>query len=308
MTKTLETLTKVTTVIDQDLCIGCGLCVEVCPSATLSVEAGKAVVTGEKSIGCGHCAAICPVGAVTVGAIDAHGYDFATFSLADKWLPPGESDIQALAALMLSRRSSRQYEDRPVGRDNLDDLIRLAISAPSGTNSQCWTFTVLDSRGQVEKFGTRVAQYFKKLNQLAKNPLARLVSRYFGGDGLGNYYRRYYKTIRDGISEWENGGHDLLFHGAPAAILVGAETGASCPMEDAMLASQNILLAAHAMGLGTCLIGFAVAAMKQEPAIKDTVGIPRDEQIYAVIALGYSKEKYQHIAGRKRPLVRFPAI
>ena len=39
---------------------------------------------------------------------------------------------------------------------------------------------------------------------------------------------------------------------------VATAPGASSPKEDALLASQNILLAAHAMGLGTCLIGFAV--------------------------------------------------
>ena len=45
----------VTTVIDRDKCIGCGECVRVCPSQTLEMKDGKAVVTGVRSIACGHC-------------------------------------------------------------------------------------------------------------------------------------------------------------------------------------------------------------------------------------------------------------
>ena len=48
---------------------------------------------------------------------------------------------------------------------------------------------------------------------------------------------------------------DQLFHGSTAAILTGSNPGVSCPAEDAPLATQNILLAAHSIGLGSCLIG-----------------------------------------------------
>jgi nitroreductase len=51
-----------------------------------------------------------------------------------------------------------------------------------------------------------------------------------------------------------------------------------------LLAAQHMLLGAHALGLGTCLIGFAVSAMAHEPRLKDFLGIHRSESIYAVIA------------------------
>ena len=104
---------------------------------------------------------------------------------------------------------------------------------------------------------------------------------------------------------WEKEGKDLLFHGAPAAIVVGSKKEASCPAEDALLATQNMLLSAHVLGLGTCLIGFAVEAMKRDKSILRRIGMPDDEKPYAVVALGYPNEKYQRLTGRKRALVRY---
>ena len=76
-------------------------------------------------------------------------------------------------------------------------------------------------------------------------------------------------------------------------------------MEDAMLATQNILLAAHSMGLGSCLIGFAVEAMRNDPRIKPFIKIPAEETVYAVIALGYPDEAYRRLTGRKKAVVRY---
>jgi len=45
--------------------------------------------------------------------------------------------------------------------------------------------------------------------------------------------------------------------------------------------------------------------MKNEPSIRQSVGIPSEEEIHAVIALGYSAEAYQRIAGRKKVTPRY---
>jgi nitroreductase len=72
-----------------------------------------------------------------------------------------------------------------------------------------------------------------------------------------------------------------------------------------MLATQNILLAAHSMGLGSCLIGFAVEAMRNDPTIKPFIKITDKETVYAVIALGYPDEEYQGLTGRKKVVMRY---
>jgi hypothetical protein len=44
--------------------------------------------------------------------------------------------------------------------------------------------------------------------------------------------------------------------------------------------------------------------MKRDPKLQNAIGIPHDEKVYTVIALGYSAEIYQRQAGRKKSVVR----
>jgi len=291
--------------IDGDLCTGCGACVTVCPTGTISLVEGKAVVSEEESIFCGHCEAVCPQEAVRVTAIDKEMSLYKTFTAENQWLPPGKFSTPVLVQLMASRRSCRCFTGQPVDRAMLEDLIKIGITAPSGTNSQSWTFTVLSKRKAVISFAGQIASYYGRLNTTAEKTLLRIFLKLIGKGELDAYYRGYYRKVKKALKEWHESGKDPLFHGSTAAILVGSKPGASCPAEDALLATQNILLAAHSMGLGSCLIGFAVAAMKKDPSIKQAAGIPPEEEIHAVIALGYPDEAYQRTAGRKKVIPRY---
>ena len=50
--------------INQEKCIGCGKCINVCPVGAISMEDGKAVIDQSKCIQCGKCLDICPQGVI----------------------------------------------------------------------------------------------------------------------------------------------------------------------------------------------------------------------------------------------------
>ena len=296
---------EVTTTIDETLCTGCGLCVDVCPKGTLTMKEDKAAVTGPECLHCGHCLAVCPTEAVRVPSLDPALSAFNTFRPRDRWLPFGEGDIQDLVNVMQSRRSCRHFQEKPVPGDLLEDLVKVGITAPSGSNRQQWTFTILPDRAAVEALARQVGDFFNRLNRTAEKTWLRKGLKLLGKPELEQYFRDHYPTVKEALERWEKEGRDLLFHGAPAAVVVGSKQEASCPAEDALLATQNMLLAAHVLGLGTCLIGFAVRAMGRDRSILRGIGVPDDETAYAVIALGYPGEKYQRLTGRKQALVRW---
>jgi nitroreductase len=76
---------------------------------------------------------------------------------------------------------------------------------------------------------------------------------------------------------------------APVAIAVVIDPRASNhPVEDGAAATQNMLLAAHALGLGTCWIGSYDSSY--EESAKEVLGIARDKRLLALISLGYPAE------------------
>lgn len=297
--------------IDEDRCVGCGLCVALCPSQALRVLEDKARVVAPSCIGCDHCAAACPTQAIRVAALAPEALRFESFSQDERPLAPGASfdargsTVGQLVRLMRSRRSCRQFKDKEIPKPLLQDLVKIGATAPSGTNSQRWTFTILPTRQAVESAARAISVFFRKLNRMAEKPWLCAALRLFGKPELAEYRREYYASVRAALEEYERNGTDKLFHGAPAAILVGSKPGASCPMEDALLATQNILLGAHALGLGSCLIGYAVAAMHEDKNIQRSLNIPKDEKIYAVIALGWPNQGWERLTGRKDAVVRW---
>lgn len=285
-------------IIDRQQCTGCGACVAVCPYRVISLSEGGAVHSGADCFLCDHCRAVCPQGAISLPAL-APALGLASVEENSTVIAPGSGNLPQLVALMRSRRSCRSYREKAIPLDTLLDLVKIGTTAPSGTNSQGWNFVILPSRDNVLALGSLVADFYRRLNRMAANPLLRGLARIFAGDSLGRYQRTYYQSVDEALRDWDDKGQDRLFHGATAAILVTGGKNSSCPAEDALLATENILLAAHAMGLGSCLIGFAVEALRRTPPMRRQLEIAGDERVYSVIALGYPTAVYLYPAGRR---------
>jgi len=128
--------------IVTEMCTGCGLCAEVCPSFALDMVGTKAlVVRGEWCIGCGHCGAVCPVEAVVHETI------------ADERAPrPGRrpaTTADTLLMLLRERRSVRLYRNEPISDEILEQIIEAGRYAPTGSNSQNVHYVILRSSSEI---------------------------------------------------------------------------------------------------------------------------------------------------------------
>lgn len=296
---------KVSTNIDSQKCVGCGACVKVCPYRVISLVNKKAIITGCESLNCGHCAAACPTEAIRVTTLRKPA--FKTFSMEESWLGFGKGDTPELARLMASLRSCRNFSDKPVAKEIIEDLVNVGTLAPSGSNQQEWSFTILHDRAQVKALAKHTAEFIRWANRLASiTPLRKLLSLVGYKEGQ-QYYDRYVQEFTRCLAEWDGSGRDFVYHHAPCAILIGIPRVIGTPVEDAMLAAHNIRLAAHTMGLGSCLIGISVRAMKAQPSIIRKMGLPLNEEIHAAIAIGWpsADERYARTIERRRIAPRY---
>jgi nitroreductase len=264
-----------------------------------------AVAAATGCIGCGHCAAVCPAEAIAVAIGNGWAEDYATFIPSGVMIAPGAFSPGTLVDVLRSRRSCRRFRLEEVPGPVLEDLVRAAVTAPSGTNSQAWTFSVLTSRAAVVALAEAVADFFRRLNRMARLKAVRRVLTLVGRPELEEYHRDHYASVSRALEHWDRDRTDRLFHGATAAVVVGSRPGASCPAEDALLATGNMLLAAHALGLGTCLIGYAAAALRRDRRAARAAGVPVEEGVHAVVALGWPGVDFVRPTRRRRPLVRY---
>lgn len=83
--------------------------------------------------------------------------------------------------------------------------------------------------------------------------------------------------------------HGKFLKEAPIGIAVVIDPKASThPVEDGAAATQNILLAAHALGLGACWIGSHGSVYEEK--VKKILGIPQGKRLLSLISIGFPAE------------------
>jgi hypothetical protein len=99
-----------------------------------------------------------------------------------------------------------------------------------------------------------------------------------------------------------------IFYDANTLVLICGKITAPSFEADCWLAAENLMLAACAMGLGSCVIGSALAALNT-PEVKLKLNIPENFIAVAPIVVGYPDDEIAPVM-RKNPLIlaNIPAV
>jgi len=156
---------------------------------------------------------------------------------------------------ILSRRSIRHFTEEPIPEVLLKQVLKAGLQAPSGNNRQSWRFTVLTDAAEI-----------RALKALC---VAQAEGR--GSEGIGCYG----------------------FDNPAALILISNDRRNPDGIQDASCAAENILLAAHALGLGGVWINVLMKICDEAPirAKLDAYGLPQEHIVWCMAALGYPAEK-----------------
>lgn len=165
-----------------------------------------------------------------------------------------------LLQAIYQRRAIRHFTDATVTRGVVLEILQAAAQAPSALNLQPWAFAVFHGRRRLTEYSSQ-----------AKAHLLATTDPSFGLDPRIDKYAN--ATVN-------------IFHDADTLVVVCAKSSRFHPVEDCFLAAQNLMLAAHGLGLGSCPVGFARPWFNL-PHIKGELGIPSHYTPVMPIVLGY---------------------
>lgn len=160
------------------------------------------------------------------------------------------------------RRSVRSYDSRTVPKALLSVIIEAANEAPSAMNSQPWRFVVVED------------ETAKKRLLNAARPNAHKIL-----DMIRDSDPERYEMLRKRYAEL----HDPIYYSAPVIVFIigsGRYANHSCP-----LACENMMLAAHSLGIGSCWVGFG-AMVTDDTEVRKLLELKEDETIFGPILLG----------------------
>ena len=178
---------------------------------------------------------------------------------------------------ILARRSVRSYAPEPLDRNTIQSLLEAAVRAPTAMHEEPWAFVVVQDHALLQR-----------LSDLAK-PIFVEEVRHRNTHGSNHSFDHFTRPDFN------------VFHGADTLIVICAKPSSQFVAADCWLAAENLMLAATAVGLGSCVIGSAVAALNIHK-VKAELGIPDDYSAIAPIVVGIPNGETK-ATSRKEPKI-----
>jgi nitroreductase len=177
--------------------------------------------------------------------------------------------LNEVVETILGRRSVRSFTDKQVKKEDLDVILECARYAPSAMNSQNWHFTAIRDAGVIGKVNGWIVSEIKE----SGNPSL------------------------DGILERSKGN---VFRNAPCVVIVSTEKGDRFGVINASAATQNMLLAAYSLGIGSCWIGTVgiLGTSKRADNYASELKLPKGYGPFFGVTLGYDASETQEAPPR----------
>ena len=222
-------------------------------------------------------------------------------SIPDKDFPSQISEFLA------SRRSTREFLPTPVPQEIIDQILTDSLTAPSWSNTR--PFKVCIATGEVRdrisnEFLSRWAVLSQIMRKGMRNKLRLIYSRYGLPTSNRSIVKPYVKELRpraqrvgkelyelfgvkrgDRTARDAQWGKNYAFFGAPVELFIYIHKSLHVyAASDAGLMMQNLMLSAHARGLGTCAQG---AVNIWDDVIRKEFDISKDYRLLCGLAIGY---------------------
>ena len=183
------------------------------------------------------------------------------------------------------RKSIRAFKPDSISKETIEEILRLAIRAPSAINLQPWEFIVVIGE-EKERLSRRLIKAYQEKRISCSPGAVKPLPKTFGKRGAKTLeaMKPFFKEMGVNADQFINEG-SCNFYGAPVAILICLDDSFSeTHLIDIGVVLGYLVLTAHEFGFGTCPIGLITA---YEDEIKDLLNIPENKNVVIGLALGH---------------------
>lgn len=185
------------------------------------------------------------------------------------------------------RRAVRSYLSTPVDDEAIQQLLDAAVHAPTAMHAEPWSFVVVQDRDVLK----RISERAKALMLERVTPHRELLCAP-GATPDGDHLT----MLTDP--------HFNIFYDAGTLVVICARPLNEFASADCWLAAENLMLAAWALGLGTCCIGFALPAL-HTPEVKHELGITEGIEPIAAVIVGVPRGDTPVVSRRPPQILRW---
>jgi nitroreductase len=232
--------------------------------------------------------AICPEGAIRISGRCLEPGDL--FPLSKQ---PEKTGYDPLLQLLESRRSIREFKERPIPQEVLEKIIDAAKTAPMGIPPSDVHLLVINGKDKVRGFSSDFCRLLEKNRWLVSGWFLALMTPFYDKKTV-QFFKKFMRPLFGIYVGSMKKGEDMVTYDAPAAIYFYGSP--YCDPADPLIAATYAMLAAESLGLGTCMLGAI------HPFLQSGIGVREFREKYRirhksreglVLILGYPEVHYK---------------